>query len=28
VHGRELIRRRTCTYALNQLRLWLLGDAG
>ena len=26
VNGREMIRRRTCTYALNQLRLWLLGD--
>jgi nicotinamide-nucleotide amidase len=26
--GREMIRRRTCTYALNQLRLWLLGDVG
>jgi nicotinamide-nucleotide amidase len=26
--AREMIRRRTCTYALNQLRLWLLGDPG
>ncbi|MEA2565650.1 MAG: nicotinamide-nucleotide amidase [Actinomycetota bacterium] len=26
--GREMIRRRTCTYALNRLRLWLLGDPG
>ena len=28
VDGREMIRRRTCTYALNQLRLWLLGEPG
>src|SRR5207253_11368131 len=28
VDGREMIRRRTCTYALNQPRLWLLGDPG
>ena len=28
VNGREMIRQRTCTYALNQLRLWLLGQPG
>ncbi len=26
--SREAIRRRTCTYALNRLRLWLLGPTG
>lgn len=28
VNGRETIRQRTSTYALNQLRLWLLGEPG
>lgn len=26
--GRQMIRRRTCTYALDRLRRWLLGTAG